>query len=217
MATLRLIAAAIALSLLLSPPTRSDDAKETKAPSFLTCALARGGDRETVFGLCNGCVLLEEGRPIACFGVNKRPKEKGRYLYLILFRAPVGGQADFKVAGSGNTNADRALRDDYVVLGGKKIELAYQFAADEKSHALVSEALKVGGKEVKEGDPRVFLVDLTQDKVNYESVKVDLPDAVPDLKDDDKKEWAATLHEAIDQLKKKSPRIAKFLEEKVKD
>jgi hypothetical protein len=209
-------AAAVVLSILASQPTPGVEGKESK-PSFLTCAMASGGgEGESAFGLCNGCVLIEDGRPVACFGFNKRPKERGRYIYLILFRAPAGA-SDFKIAGSGRTSADRATREDYVVLGGKRLDLTYQFTADEKTHAMTSEALKIGGKEIKEGDPRVFLVDLTQEKVVYEPVKVDLPDVVPDLADDDKKQWAETLHKAINQLRKKSPSVEKFLEDKPKE
>ncbi len=205
---------ALACFLLVTPAAPGDDKKEPLPPFFATQSVSWSESSEGVVGVCNGAVLFERNRPVVCFGINKRPNDKGRYVYLLLFRTAPGDGFDFTVGGSSRTSSDETNSKTSLILEKKTIEVAYKFKADEKTHALMSEALTVGGKEVKEGMPRVFLVDLTQDKVTYEPVKVDLPDALPDLKDGGNEKSVTALHKAIDQLKAKSPEVKKFLEAK---
>jgi hypothetical protein len=96
-------------------------------------------------------------------------------------------------------------------LGDKVIEVAYMYTADEKTHALKSETVKVGGAAIKRNGPRVFLVDLSGEKVTYRPVRVELPKAVPGLDDEGKKSWAATAVRAVEELCKESPEVRIFL------
>jgi hypothetical protein len=67
-------------------------------------------------------------------------------------------------------------------------------------------------RSVKKGDPRVYLIDLTQDKVVYRSVMVDLPDDVPNFNDREKKQtWGPAVLRAIERLKERSPEVGQFL------
>ena len=109
----------------------------------------------------------------------------------------------------------RVTGKTHLILDDKRIETSYEAETDRKTNALIKEALKIGGKEIKPGEPRVFLVDLTQDKVSYRPVKVDLPDEVPEATSGHQT-WALPVMRAIEQLKKKSSEVKSFLEEKPK-
>ena len=93
----------------------------------------------------------------------------------------------------------------------KKIEVAYEFPVDPKTHAVLKQSLTIGGREVKEGDPRVFVVDLTGEKVTYTPVKVDLPKDAPDVSREKGDEWGEAIQRAVDQLKKDSPELKSLL------
>ena len=205
-----LLALAVALVLASGAPR----AEETPAPSAsvnITGTYQRSGGPEGPHGYCNGVVVFEKDLPLIGFGLNKRPKEKGRYTYILLFKNGPGkllGQGvEARVRSSGD-NADEVLR---IALGGKTVEVAYKYTTEDKTHALKSETVKVGGTEVKPDGPRVFLVDLSGEKVTYRPVKVALPAAVPDLNDGEKKTWPATAVRAVEEMCKKSPEVKKFL------
>ena len=73
------------------------------------------------------------------------------------------------------------------------------------------ETVKLAGKETPADGPRVFLVDLTQDTVTARPVKVDLPEAIPEITDPERKTWPAVLVKAVGELKKKSKEVEEFL------
>src|SRR5262249_18430572 len=148
-----------------------------------------------------------------CFGMNKRPDDKGRYLYILLFKTDGGKLSGSGGGGKFKSSGDSADETLQLTLGKKVIDVAYQYTTDDK-HAVTAETVKIGGKEIKKGDSRVFLVDLTQDKLTYQPVKVDLPGVVPNLDDTERKTWGPTMARAVEDLKKKSAEVKKFLEEK---
>lgn len=203
--------AVLAPALLVLSAARAD---ETPAPSVTVGLLgsyqraAGGGDSH---GHCNAVAVFDKGMPLVAFGLNKRPKEKARYTYLLLFKNGPGKPAGSGVAGTLRSTGNGADETFQLTLGDKVVEVAYKYDSDARTHALKSEAVKVGGTEVKPGGPRVFLVDLSGEKVTYRPVKVDLPAAVPDFDDGEKKTWAATAVRAVDELCKKSPEIKTFL------
>jgi RNA polymerase sigma factor (sigma-70 family) len=186
--------------------------KAAGALSFaITGAYNRVSNGDESWGYCDGCALTQDGFPVVCFGLNQRPGKKARYLYLILFKAGPQKPSSQGAEGNFRGSADGAEESMSIRFDDRAIDLAYQFEADPKTHALVRESLKVGDMEVKDGDSRVFLVDLTQAKVTYRPVRVALPDAVPNLNDgEEKKTWGPTLLRAIEQLEEKSPEIKKF-------
>jgi hypothetical protein len=203
--------ALLASSLLILSAARADETPAPTASVNITGSYQRSSGPEGSFGYCNGVVVCEDGRPLVCFGLNKRPKEKGRYTYVLLFKNGPDKPAAWGVRGKASSSGDNADDDLRVVLGPKSVAVAYQYAADEKTHALKSETVKVGGAELKRNGPRVFLVDLTQEKVTYRPVRVELPEAVPDFDDAGKKTWAATAVRAVDELCKKSGEVKLFL------
>jgi hypothetical protein len=211
MLTSRAFLLTLTLPLLLGPGGLRAEGKADPPHLGVIGAYRRTTVGDDSFGYCHGVVVFDKGVPVACFGVNKRPKDKGKYLYLLLFKAPavpLAGQGVKGSASSKGDDADDALR---ITLGKKVIDLAYKYTADEKTHALTSETITVGKTPIKKGDPRVFLVDLTGKELTYRAVKVALPDEVPDLKDAEKKTWPGTVLRAVEQLRKKSPEVAKFL------
>jgi hypothetical protein len=209
----RALPLALAIPLLLGRSGLGAEGKADQPPHVgVTGSSKLITDGDDTFGYCNGVVVFDKGLPVACFGLNKRPKDKGKYLYFLLFKTspgPLGG-----LGTEGNTTsreddeADDTLR---ITLGKKVIEVAYKYTADKKTHALKSETITVGKSEIKKGDPRVLLVDLTKEVVTYRAIKVALPDEVPDLTDSKKKTWPGTVLRAVEQLRKKSPEVAKFL------
>jgi hypothetical protein len=164
-------------------------------------------------------VVLNKKIPVVCFGIRKAPGEKEKYLYILLFKNAPEEKVGDRIEGRGketNTGGDVFVR---FTRSGKAIEITYQYKVDEKTQALKSEMLKVGTTEIKEDSPRVFLVDLIQEKVVYRPVKVDLPtdiptlhERVPELNGPEGKAWAATMLRVVEQIKKKSPEVRKFLE-----
>jgi hypothetical protein len=203
--------ALVGLSPLLLSAARANDTPAPSASVNLLGSYQRSGGGGDSHGHCNGVAVFDKGMPLVAFGLNKRPKEKTRYTYLLLFKngpvKPTGTGVGGTFRSSGN-GVDESIR---LTLGDKDVEVAYQYTSDDKTQALKSETVKVGGTEVKPGGPRVFLVDLTGEKVTYRPVKVDLPAAVPDFNDGEKKTWAATAVRAVDELCKKSPEVKTFL------
>ena len=162
-------------------------------------------------------VLWYLKRARACFGLNKLPKEKTRYRYFILFKSgpekPKGGGTAVRQKSANDWDSGvRTVDDSASIHLYETIELAYRLETDVKTHALKKEVIKVGDTELKEGDPRVFLVDFTQEKVSYRPVKVDLPDEAPDLKDLDTNAWSEKALRTVEQLRKNSPVVKEFLE-----
>lgn len=193
------------------------DEKDGDSPrSGMIGALAGTGDGS--FGHYHVAVVFEQNRAVGCFGLRKAPQEKEKYLYIMLFKNDPG-----ECAGDGlatQSRAENAFKETDVRLtrGGKVIEIGYQCTLDEKTQTVKTEVLKVGGTEVNEGGGRVFLVDLAQEKIMPRAVMVDLRDAIPalhdklpDLDSEEGKAWAATMLRAVEQLKKKSPEVEKFL------
>jgi len=203
-------AALLALPLVLSG-AGADEAPARTVSVAVVGAYHRMGDDNDSSGYCNGVVVTEDGRPLICFGLNKRPKEKARYTYVLLFKNGPDRPTAWGTRGRASSGGDNADDDLRIVLGEKSVAVAYKFTADEKTHALKSETVKVGGAEFKRNGPRVFLVDLTQEKVTYRPVRVELPAAVPDFNDGAKKTWAASAVRAVDELCKQSPEVKIFL------
>jgi hypothetical protein len=203
-------AALLALPLVLSG-AGADEAPARPASVTVVGSYHRTGDDNDSSGYCNGVVVTEDGRPLICFGLNKRPREKGRYTYVLLFKNGPDRPTAWGTRGRAQTSGDNADDDLRVVLGEKLVEVAYKYTADEKTHALKSETVKVGGAEIKRNGPRVFLVDLSQEKVKYRPLNVALPAAVPDFNDRERKAWAATAVRAVEELCKESPEVRIFL------
>jgi hypothetical protein len=173
---------------------------------------SHGVNGESV-GYCDGVVMFEKYAPVVVFGLNKRPSEKGRYTYFVLIkerpkeRAGLDFKMDVRCVSLGH-QADATTR---FTLSGKPVDFSYHFKANETTDALLEETVKVGGKTLKKGDPRVYLIDLTRDEVVYRPVIVDLPDEVPDLNDREKTTWGTAVHRTIEKLKEKSPEVRQFL------
>jgi hypothetical protein len=164
-------------------------------------------------GFCDGVIMFEKYTPVVVFGFNKRPNDKRRYTYFLLLKERPKERAglEFKMEGRWYSSGHQADGTTRLTLSGKPIEYSYQFKADETTQALLEETVKVGGKILKKGDPRVYLIDLTRDEVAYQPVLVDLPDEVPDLNDEKKTTWGPAVRRTIERLKEKSPEVRQFL------
>jgi hypothetical protein len=175
--------------------------------------------------IASAIMFGKDHRPVVWFGLLKLPKEKSKFLYMLLFKSPenafkmsreIGTEhsgpslvpegAIYRIAVTGKT---------HLKLDDKRLETSYEAEFDRKTNALIKEVLKLGGTEIKPGEPRVFLVDLTEDKVSYRPVKADLPDEVPEATSSHQT-WGPPTMRALEQLKKKSPEVKSFLEEKPK-
>jgi hypothetical protein len=164
-------------------------------------------------GYCGAYVVERGDVPVACFGLNKRPGEKTRYAYLLLFKPPAAKPpGGLKTEGKGRATNFSLDLDFAVTFNGKKVAVAYGFTADEKTNRLRSETVKLGGQELKRDAPRIYLVDLTRREVKFVPVKGNFPVEVPDLTDWEHKGWAKNIDRAIELLKAKSPEVKKFLE-----
>jgi hypothetical protein len=207
-------------------PTIGVEPKSDKVGDYTTWS-AGGGDSLIEGDQCGffpGAIMFHNKRPVVWFGLIKQPKEKSKFLYMLLFKSPenagnmscVTGQEHYGPSlVQDSMDRIRVTGKTDLKLDDKWIETSYEADSGRKTNALIKEALKIGGKEIKPGEPRVFLVDLTQDKVSYQPVKVELPDEAPEATSGPQT-WGPTVMRAIEQLKEKSAEVKSFLEEKPK-
>ncbi len=189
---------------------RAEDKATPDAYVGLTGVCTRVGSGNDTWGYCTSAVVFDKGFPLVCFGLNKRPKEKGQYLYILLFKNGPAKPTSQGISAGVQGNGARTDEEERVTLGDKEVKIALQYGIDDKTNVLKDEVIRVGGTEIK-GDARVFLVDLSQKEVTYKPVKVALPTEVPDVGDEGHKTWPATVLRAVEQLRQKSPEVRRFL------
>jgi hypothetical protein len=188
--------------------------------AYFSAQESRGSTGDQTYGLANGVLVCEQKppiklRPIAWFGAVKPNDGKSQFLYLLIFKTPADFDAksvevSFDVQGSSDTGAEGKVA---ARVGKKNVELAYKFATHTMTHAVQKQSLTIGGREVKEGEPRVFVVDLTgQGETTYTPVKVDLPKEAPDVSQANTDTWGPAIRRAVDQLKKESSELKKLLD-----
>jgi hypothetical protein len=210
---------AFLLSACVVVGVSAGDEKPAMKYSYLTGTSVSGGGGGKSHGLAGGVLVCEQKslRPLAWFGAAKPDDGKSQFLYLLLFKTPADFDGTknfgFSVTGRGSSR-DGVEGTMTVELQKKKVEVAYKFPTDPKTHAVLKQTLSVGGREVKEGDPRVFVVDLTGEKVKYTPVKVELPKDAPDVSRERSEELGSLIQRAIEQLQKDSPELKKHLEAK---
>lgn len=215
-----LLTACVVVAAAVLLPVLADEKKAAPAKyTYIGGTSYSGSGGGTSHGLAAGVVVCEQAslRPIAWFGAAKPSGEKSQFLYLLIFKTPAGSDVSsgFSSSVSGRGSSTDGVEGTMTVeLVKKKVEVAYKFPTDPKSHAVLKQSLSVGGREVKEGDPRVFVVDLTGEKVTYTPVKVELPKDAPDVSQEKSEEWGAVVQRAVEQLKKDSPELKKLLDVK---
>lgn len=188
-----------ALFCLLATSAAAQEGKVTSQSTVM-----RLGDFQAM------CLLEIDGKPAACFGLHKLPQQKPRYLYLILFKpdpkrergSGAGGGGSASLGSDGKGKCDLQLT---AMPSGREIPIEYKMECDGK--AIVSETLKVAGKESGKDGPRVFLVDLADDTTTCHPVKV-VPQTVPDLASEE--DWGKQILKAKAELIEKSPEAKAF-------
>jgi len=176
----------------------------------------RGKSGDLSFGLAPAIVVCEQKslRPVAWFGAFKPNDGKSQFLYLLIFKVSPD-MGDFEMASQGRGSSSTGAEAKTVArLGKKQIEVAYKLITDAKTHTVRTQSLKLGDQEVKEGDTRVFVVDLTGENVKYLPVKGELPKDAPDVSKEKSEGWGHVVQKAIEQLKKESPELERLLEAK---
>jgi hypothetical protein len=165
----------------------------------------------------HGSVLVDQGEYRACYGVIRLPRMKERYIYLMLFKNDPG-----MAAGDTQEIAAREVMDGFmtatkIVRGGKNIEITYHLQLD-RAGRYRGESIKLGDTVLDADAPRVYLVDLKEEKVTFQPVKVELPKSIPLLRDGPpdftgktQAEWAAAMLSGIKELEEKSEEVRKFL------
>ena len=191
--------------------------------TYFTDRHYRGATGDESYGLATGVLVAEQKlqapplrfRPVAWFGAVKPTDGTSQFLYLLIFKTPADFAAgsfewSFDTRGSSDTGVEGKVA---VLVNTKKaVDIAYKFVTDPKTHALRKQSLTVGGREVKEGDPRVFVVDLTGEQATCTPVKVELPKEAPDVSQKNNDTWGPAIRRAVDQLKKDSPELKKLLD-----
>ena len=201
-----------------APIVRADDAKPAPTKyTYVTGNAVSGAGGGTTHGVSGGVLICEQQsmRPVAWFGAAKPTDGKSQFIYLLIFKTAEGfkGRDSFELSWSGRGSSDDGVEGTMAVaFSKKKVEVEYKFPTDRKTHALLKHSLKIGGQEVKDGDPRVFVVDLTGEKVTYTPVKVELPKVAPDVSQEKSDEWGPMVQQAIDKLKADSPELKKLLD-----
>jgi hypothetical protein len=103
-----------------------------------------------------------------------------------------------------------------MVLFGEERKWGYEylFKAKQRPYQLLSETLRIDGKEYKTSENRVFLVDLTQAKPSCRPLKIAPPEIVPELKDGT---FTTAVQRAVRQLRMDSAEVREFLAAAVKE
>lgn len=203
----RILSAALAAAFLCSALAFAS-AEEMESYSFASGSKAYGGNGEDIRGFVDCQVVYRNDRPLIAYGAQKRLKEKGRFLYVILF-SPDAPKSGIDVATDSSADGDAAKTSTKFTWNKCELHVQYQFVADPKTNKIVSESLHLNGKEVSADGPRLFLMDLSGEAAKMQPVKLALP--APPLKLQDARECLPELQLLIAQLKKDSPEVAKFL------
>jgi hypothetical protein len=201
--------------------------KTEPAPPFGMTGSAQTMVREReLSGFCDAAVQwLPHGNAV-CYAITKSPKEKERYLYLLVIKTgltkpggTLGLRGEARSKGKQQDNRfEIKLLDE-----ARRIPIAYRFQTDPKTKAVVSEeSLTIGNLKPKPNDRRVILIDLTGKEPSYQAVEVAFPATVPPLADAEGKapsaeERARILSQAIGELEEKSPTVKTFLARKPKE
>jgi len=224
-----LVALSFALSLSPAQSPKSQTALKISPPAgaadhytYFSDRHYSGSTGEQTYGLATSVLVCEQKlptpplgfRPIAWFGAFKPVDGKSQLLYLLIFKTQAGFTAgsvngSFDGHGSSDTGAEGKVA---VKFGAKNVEVAYKFAMDPITHAVRKQSLTVGGREMKEGEPRVFVVDLTGEVVTCTPVKVGLPKEAPDVSESKTDSWGPAIERAVDRLKKDSPELKELLD-----
>ena len=139
----------------------------------------------------------------------KRPNEKRRLLFLMLFDyggkqiTEAGWGSAPSIDGHDINDSSTAVIDDT-----RKISFAFGYNTKDSS----SESFSINGKELDENAPRVFIVDLTGKTPKLKPVKMALPKSAPNLHGRDAKRKGMEWRRLIGELKKSSPEINKFIQ-----
>jgi hypothetical protein len=159
--------------------------------------------------------------PLAMFMAHQQKEGKPKYAYLIIFKIPtpfpkIGGKDTF-----GSTGKEIFHNHTFEV-DGKKFELDYKVLMDPKTGLPGSDFLTLGNTVIKEGEPRLFVADMTGEKTVYHPVKLDLPHVSLDLSKEALRKsfdeappawyrplvsWVIPVMDDIEALKKKSPEL----------
>jgi hypothetical protein len=176
-----------------------------------------------ISGFCDAAVQWLPDGNAACYAITKSPKEKERYLYLLLIKTgltkPGGGVRII----AESMNSDNVQNDQFeieLIDKARRVRIAYRFKTDPTTFAVQSDnALIIGDLMPKPDDPRVILIDLTAPTPFYEAVKTPFPDAVPELADREGKQRSVedrvrVMSQAIQELKEESATVKEFLAQK---
>jgi hypothetical protein len=113
-------------------------AGDRKAPAQVerfawVTASSHYGEMEGVSsGVWDGVVMFENNVPVAVFGLNKRPNDKGRYTYLLLLKDHPKKRTGihFEMKGRWDSSERESNGTTRLALSGKQVEFGYHFKAE---------------------------------------------------------------------------------------
>jgi hypothetical protein len=181
--------------------------------SYIAGHTAYSSNGETSRGFVDAQLMCHDSKPIICYGAQKRPADKGRFTYIILF-APDAPKSGFGCDFSGKTDGDAADVSATIKLKQFEVAVDYAYTTDEKTGELKSEKLSINGKETPTDPPQVYLAVREGEKTTLKPVKVKVTTVPPVIGAEDKNTHPFYLQQTIDALKKESPEIAEFLKKK---
>jgi hypothetical protein len=187
---------------------RADEpGKVTGTSQFLRVG---GSVNGTPYGFCGMCLIEVDRQPAACFGLHQPPGGKARFTYLLIFKPDPSRARGSGIEGMGMSqiSSDGTIACDLKMTArpsGREIKVDYLIEGDAQS--ISKEQLVVGGKDSGKDGPRVFLIDLADDKATCQPVKV-LPTTVPDFGDEET--WGEQVQKALQELREKSPEVKAF-------
>src|SRR5262249_28305472 len=134
-----------------------------------------------------------------CFDLLQERGKEPELVYLVLFSKKLPQKADLS---SKCSTDDNISRGDYSVdLAGQALKVSYEYKFDRNAGRVTSRTIKVGDHVWKADGPRIFLADVSGDKLTLVPVEVKIPAGTPspsadDLKGKLRKEIAAIVKDA---------------------
>lgn len=181
--------------------------------SYIAGHISYSSSGDSSRGFVDAQLMTHDSRPIICYGAQKRPSDKGRFTYIILF-APDAPKSGLGCDFAGKTDGDAADVSATIKLKQFEVSVAYAYTSDEKTGELKSEKLSINGKETPTDPPQVYLAVREGEKSTLKPVKVKVTTVPPTIGAEDKGTHPFYLQQTIDALKKESPEIAEFLKKK---
>lgn len=200
---LGVVAVAVVTGVACQTVTAADESEAPRKLTSIAGAIVSSPDS------LGGAIAAEPNGNVAASYGFVTVGEKRRFTYFLIFKVDPaeieGGGSRMELKGFFGPNAGDFRME--VGLANKRVDFEYDFEVDRKA-GTIRESITIGGKAYDKNVPRVFLVDLTQDKITYVPVKDAVPDPAGDVDE---------VAKALKRLQDQHAQVREFLAGKARE